>query len=329
MYKKAILFLLVVVPTVCWGQDPNFTQFYVPSLNINPSLAGAIPHYRLSTAYRNQWSAAGSPYQTFIASFDYNFDHAGAGLGGQLIHDRVDELGYEQSGVSVNGSINFSASKKWGFRPGLGFTYLNRSINYNNLVFGDELITGSTQERFPAGSTSYISVSTGLVAYNEHFWFGFSAYHLNKPEIGITQSQTLAPRINLHAGAKLDWYTEAGRKPSYTLMPAILYQKQGSNSQMDIGTNILYKQMLAGIWYRGIPIRKGNYGIVNQDALAITLGFQYELIRIGYSYDFTISRLSGSGGAHELTFVIRPKSDRRYKGGDKWHDRIQCPAFIP
>ena len=46
---------------------------------------------------------------------------------------------------------------------------------------------------------------------------------------------------------------------------------------------------------------------MNSDAMLFVLGFQKDALRIGYSYDFTISGFltSSTGGAHEISLRIQ------------------------
>ena len=69
---------------------------------------------------------------------------------------------------------------------------------------------------------------------------------------------------------------------------------------------------VGGVWYR------------NQDAFIILLGMEVGLIKIGYSYDVTVSSLSmATSGSHELSLQInfdcQPKK-RTYR-------TISCPSF--
>lgn len=328
-------FLFFLAALMMWAsasaQDPNFTQFYVLDMNVNPAFAGASPHYRLSSLYRNQWLAAGSPYQVMGAAFDYNFDLTRTGLGAQVLQGRVGDMGVENTSATINGSIAIRATKSVNFRAGFGAAYHNQRLDPGNLLFQDQIQRGNpTLENLPSASTNYLSLSTGLLMYSNFFWAGLGVYHLNQPDQGITREEKLPRRMTLHAGTKIPIREHPRARPKYYLMPAVLFQVQGVAAQLDLGANMLYKKFLAGLWYRGIPTGTGAGGFINQDALAMQFGYQYRYVRVGYSFDFTLSGLGiGGGGSHEITFVISPTKDQRYKGGDKWHKRIECPAFSP
>ncbi|MBK7753975.1 MAG: type IX secretion system membrane protein PorP/SprF [Flavobacteriales bacterium] len=68
-------------------------------------------------------------------------------------------------------------------------------------------------------------------------------------------------------------------------------------------------------------------GEPNNDAIAILVGVMVNDLRIGYSYDLTLSRLSArSGGAHELT-VTYELADRRRKRAMAKRRVVPCAKF--
>jgi hypothetical protein len=83
--------------------------------------------------------------------------------------------------------------------------------------------------------------------------------------------------------------------------------------------------LVFGLWYRGLPIKQYEPGLYNNDAVIFLLGFKYEKLSVGYSYDLTISNLGpAAGGAHELslTYVFNNPQPR-----SRFAKRIPCPKF--
>jgi hypothetical protein len=80
--------------------------------------------------------------------------------------------------------------------------------------------------------------------------------------------------------------------------------------------------LVIGIWYRGIPVFKE---LASNDALAFLLGFKIDQVSVGYSYDLTISKLTGlTGGTHEISlnyFFNQGVTQREKRKG------IPCPTF--
>ena len=68
--------------------------------------------------------------------------------------------------------------------------------------------------------------------------------------------------------------------------------------------------------------------VIQQDALVFNMAFLLDDFQIGYSYDFSISRLqTSSGGSHEVSVIYEfqtPKAKERMKRKDKF---LPCPSF--
>jgi hypothetical protein len=103
---------------------------------------------------------------------------------------------------------------------------------------------------------------------------------------------------------------------------------QATYTQLDIGLYWYKAPLMLGLWYRGIPFLKGQEGHYQKDprgdALAFLVGYKMDQLRVGYSYDFTISNLvSSTGGAHEIVITYEFKTTRQKKRARM----IPCPEF--
>src|ERR1041385_6461227 len=64
------LFMLALVK-ISVAQDPNFSQFFVSPLTLNPALTGKFNgDFRIAGNYRDQWPAISKAFVTSTASFD-------------------------------------------------------------------------------------------------------------------------------------------------------------------------------------------------------------------------------------------------------------------
>ena len=84
---------------------------------------------------------------------------------------------------------------------------------------------------------------------------------------------------------------------------------------MDLGVYGNFDPMVIGLWYRGISFLKSyKRGYGNNNAFAIIIGVKMENFKVGYSYEFTVSRLiSSTDGAHELTLGYQFYSTEKMK----------------
>ena len=86
-----------------------------------------------------------------------------------------------------------------------------------------------------------------------------------------------------------------------SISPVVHYKKQGKFDQLDMGAYLTISPLVAGLWYRGVPITNNNQ---NRESLIFLLGYRLDSFSVGYSYDMTISNLGlPSGGAHEISIA--------------------------
>jgi hypothetical protein len=126
------------------------------------------------------------------------------------------------------------------------------------------------------------------------------------------------------------------REAERSIAPAVQFRHQGKFDQLDLGMYFTAEPIVLGAWYRGVPY-KNLAGAVNNESIVFLIGFtriggknkngSRDAINIGYSYDYTISKLGGgSGGAHEFSLVYTwPMRDPRKPPRDKLI--IPCPDF--
>ena len=225
--------------------------------------------------------------------------------------DRAGTSALQSNSFSALYSYRIPLKNDWQARAGLELTYTNRSLNYFELTFNDQIkngaFTGSpTADPAAIGfSKSYADVSTGFVFYNANVWLGASAHHLNRPDQNFSyrHESRLPVKYTFQFGLKIPVSPENEGGVSYVI-PSVLYRRQGSFEQLDVSLQVQVKPVFFGAGYRGLPFKPTTSGYFNQDALFFSAGYRHENFRFGYSYDVTISKLSGTGGSHELGLML-------------------------
>jgi len=323
----AILFLtgfLFSVTHVC-GQDAVFSQFYANPVYLNPALAGNVICPRIALNYRNQYPAIGGNYVTYNAAADMYIKSLSGGMAVIVTDDMTGPL------ASFSGDIVYSyhlrITEKLRMNAALQAGYYQYRLNWNKLVFEDmivpstgELISGSEAQpdKLNIGDVDF---STGMVlGYNEKYYVGFAAHHITNPDLAFYQGNIsrLATRFTVHAGAIFNLKDAlAGREnDNLSLSPNIVYMQQGDFHQLNAGMYLNFYPFVTGLWLR--------HNFENPDAMIAMLGIQQPTFKMGYSFDFTLSKLGlPAGGAHEISFVWYlpcPKKDFQYKA-------IKCPSF--
>ncbi len=314
-----ILFILTticVAPYISNAQDPEFTQFYANPLYLNPAFAGTARCPRLILNYRNQWPAISGTFVTYSASYDQHVDAFNGGIGVQIIRDDAGEGTINTTTASGIYSYQLNVNRNFSMKIGFEATLMQKALDWKKLTFGDMIdprygfILQTTETE---GSSSVLKpdFSAGILGYSKMFFFGFSASHLTKPPESFTElpEVRLPRKYTGHVGAVIP----LKRDPKQgTISPNILFQQQQDFMQLNMGLYVTKGPVVGGLWYR------------NQDSFILLVGVQTDVIKFGYSYDITVSKLSNAtAGSHELSFTMqfdcRPKR-RKFR-------TISCPSF--
>jgi len=314
-----------------FAQDTHYSQYYAAPLYLNPAFTGTIQGHRIVANYRNQWPNIPRAFETYSVSYDFNVKELRSGFGVIATTDKAGSAGLRSTTLGFIYSYKIQLAEKWMMTPAIQFTYGNRNIDFNKLVFGDQLIlNGPTQDdamsKFDA--VNFYDFSTGLLIYNKAFWFGYSLHHLNSPNLSLINDVSTVPKKHsIHTGIKIPLNNGPFKKSHETAVaPSLVYRTQGSFDQLDVGMHYLNYPMVLGLWYRGIPIQQDVKDNMSHDAMTIVLGLKKDIFEIGYSYDLTISDLGGNpGGAHEISLIMEIKNTNMKKHKpDKF---IPCPAI--
>ncbi len=321
MKKGIILLLILVFAGKVFSQDPRFSQHYTVPMYLNPGLAGAVNAPRVNLSSRRQWASLPSAYTSYILSGDVLVDNLNSGFGLMIASSGTANLRNTSVGAVYSAKVRLS--RKWVFAPGLIFGYGSRSLDFDNLILGDQILNnGATMDDIVnrIGNQSYFDFSSGMMFYNETFWAGLSGYHMNTPDFSLTEEVSELPmRFSLHAGMRIPVSKGQSKFRITDIAPAFIYYTQGDFKQLDLGANIIFDPLLVGLWYRGMPLSKST----GNKAVIFNLGLKLKSFEIGYSYDFAISDLGNTGGSHELSFMLRLKG----KQGSTESKIFPCPNY--
>ncbi|MDH5366159.1 MAG: type IX secretion system membrane protein PorP/SprF [Cyclobacteriaceae bacterium] len=336
--KRLLVIFLFSILGRAYGQDMQYTQYYAAPLLLNPAFAGTSNDHRLILNYRNQWPSLPQGFTNYALSYDYNMSDYRSGVGFVVNVDNAGSANLRSTNIQFMYAYKVQISDKWVFSPGLYFGYGQKSVDFNKLIFADQLqfdASGSapTQDLSVSQNIqpeSHFDFGSGVLLYSEKVWIGVSSYHMNQPNQSLLGEESRLPmKTSVHAGVRIPLYTGPFRRnQNSSIAPSFVYKKQGDFDQLDIGLHFLYEPIIVGLWYRGIPLQQNVKDNISQDAIALILGMRLDFIDVGYSYDFTISELGPTvGGAHEISisYTFDVKTKKRMKRKDKF---IPCPTFI-
>lgn len=298
---------LLPMEQVC-AQDASFTQFYANPMHLNPALAGNTECGRLNLQYRNQWPALNKAYVTYNVAYDQSLPAINSGFGVMVMRDQQGGGAYNRTNIAGLFAYKLQISAESWVNFGVRAAFYQEGIDWDKLVFADMInsstgvTSGSTNETQPSKPTVYTAdFSSGLVfGWDDKFFAGIAADHLSQPEMSFYDNGNakLHTRFTLHGGLNINASTGSlgdMREGEVLIQPNLLFLQQHSFSQLNVGVYVSKAPFVTGFWYRRTPS--------NADAVNILLGLEWEGYRIGYSYDYTVSKLSGkSGGAHEVSF---------------------------
>ncbi len=343
------------------GQDFHYSMYRFSPLTLNPALTGVFDFdhkyddLRAAAHYRQQWRSIPSAYLSIPTPFttvSLSIDHKiklpklirrdFMGIGALFYNDKTGDLnfGTQQTGISFsyNKSLNRNIYEYISF--GIQNNFVKRSIAYNNAFFdnqwsGKELDpTLPSGENFPTNQFYYNDLGAGIVYQHypdkrANYAIGASLYHLTKPNQSFydntTNTSSLRRKLVVHGEARYalnyKWY----------ILPAILYLRQGSASEVNIGSYFQYHKNKITSFKIGASYRiVGNYKkSIAGDALILSYVFGYGKFDIGFSYDTNTSSLTTASryrGAFEIVLIYHERIRKIKSKYERFKEHIpDCP----
>jgi len=314
------------------AQDAVYTQSYASHLNLNPALAGLSYTPTIAFNYRDQWNSFQGGYKTYSVSVDQHFDRANSGLGLLIANDRTLQGAVNHFQLSALYSYFVPINSEWGSTIGLQATLHQKSIDYNQLIFGDQIseltgfqpITVSTNELLDFENRKYyFGLSGGFMLFSNTFYFGTSFKNINKPNISIAsidEESVLPIYFSVHAGNTFNLNNGSSDLAPY-IAPNIFYANQAQYHQLMVGAQAGAGFLFTGLWAR--------HNITNFDALIFLLGFEKGILKAGYSYDMSIGQPGRfTGNTHEISLVITPLENASESKQRNIKRGLMCPRVL-
>lgn len=326
--KLYLVLLVMIAGNIVRAQDASFSQYYGNPMYLNPALTGIKICPRLTLNYRNQWPSIPASFVTYAVGYDQYIDAVSGGVGIIVMTENMADGILTNTSASAIYAFRLDLSRKLTMNMGFQGTYIQNKLNWNKLIFEDQLIFGidnnlpPTQESPPDRlNIGMIDFSSGILfGYNERLYGGVAVHHLTQPDNSFysTGDSNLDMKITVHAGALVDMRDglRSGDVEDLSISPNIMYQQQGKFHQLNLGMYLNIYPFVIGGWFR--------HNFENPDAVIALIGFQQEKFKVGYSYDYTVSRLTNAtGGAHEISFTWQ------FDCGKKTvkQKAIKCPRF--
>ena len=327
------------------AQDIHFSQFYMSPLNLNPAMTGVMNcKMRFTANFRNQWAAVlkENAFNTFNASYDQKVESGRYdyfGFGATFWGDQAGAVDFQTLSFKLSGSyskrMGGSRTSSHYLVLGADGSFNQRSIDFQNAIFGDQIKDGVADPTIPSVETlpdnSFIfgDLSIGMLWFSvldkeNNFYLGAAFNHLNQANQSFYDNriEELYTKLTLHAGGEFRMTRRVG------LVPGIVSFIQGPNFELNGGTSVRFhlgrsksfnQSFQAGAWVR-LANRYDN-GIL-MDAFILSTRFDYNNFGLGFSYDINTSELSSgtyNNGAFEFSLVYNIcRPERR---------GVYCPNF--
>ena len=315
MARRIVFFLLFCVVSTTWGQQyPQFSQNMFNQLTVNPGYAGANEMVNVTLGNRQQWMGGfdGMAPKTTVFGADTEINLLGwnSGVGFTIMNDQI--------GAFTSLYMSAIYSKRWEtdfgkLGVGLSLGLVNQGIDGSKLSTlpigdGDEINSEVGHKDEPFTNEEGMAFDAGFGAFLEHkdYYLGISVAHLNqpKPKFKDTYTSYFDRTVFITGGYRFQM-----KKRPIVLIPSIFLKTNMSSYQIDWNINgILKDKYWGGLTYR------------LQDAIVVLGGVELNSgLRIGYSYDISISQLSGAkNGSHEIMLGYRfdlslEKRKKQYK----------------
>lgn len=269
-------------------QKAMFTQYMFNGLVINPAYSAIDESLNITALARQQWVGFKGAPNTQTFSIHSPIKSSNTSMGVILMRDQIGEV------ISENGAFATLAHRVQ-IQEG---TYLALGVNGGiSKYVGEYSLTGSSTASsdpvFADQSSMRGNFGAGLMLFSEKFYAGISSPFFYYRDLGgDSPSQTAYKPHYILQGGYL-----ASLGPDIKFKPNVLVKYvSGSPVQIDVNANFLLKET---IWLGGSVRSMDSFDVIAELQLTPS-------IQLGYSYDFTTSKLARvEKGSHEVVLNFR------------------------
>jgi len=290
-------------------QTIQFSQYVFNGLAVNPAYAGYKDDWTVNLSSRLQWVGINGAPQTETASIDGITNSFNSSVGIGLI-GTVDRLGPESmSSVYANYAYRLRLDEEDTKRISFGIGFGVKQYSLNGSEFN---ATDAADSSIPAGTVSKVSPDFrfGVYYYTPDYYVGASIFNLlAQPLVSITNNAPIVNEVRtvyLTGGAMVPLSDFMDLKPSF-----MIKEDFKGPTNLDLTAFLVFNKIVwLGTSYQTGFVGFNNANLQNslneRDAISAIVQFYLnDHFRIGYSYDFTLSKLAGyQSGSHEISLSL-------------------------
>jgi len=295
-------------------QNIQFSQYIFNTLSVNPAYAGYKEEWFVQMALRNQWAGLDGAPKTGQVSIDGILDPQTTkhGVGLQITSDKLGAQASTSATLNYAFRLQLDGADTRRLSFGLGMGVAQYSLDGSRLTTVD-----GGDQAIPLGNSSNLSPDFRVgIYYTTPYWYiGLSALDL----ISNTKAIDDYRRNSVYADNIVrtrHLYFVAGSlinvAPDLRIRPSVMIRedfKGPTNADFNVMA-IFNDRIWLGAGYRtSLKLLKKEYENTEVSSQAAIIGiaqfYVNERFRIGYSYDYAASKLSGyQSGTHEITIGI-------------------------
>jgi type IX secretion system PorP/SprF family membrane protein len=314
-----------------WAQDIHFSQLAQTQFFSNPAFAGIQFGPRVLAHYRNEYPNIGSQinsgFNTYFISYDQFLKNYNSGLGAQVIADKFGDNLYSRYYVNINYAYQAKFNEYHALRFGLSANMIHQQLDKSKLVFFDQIdpingfnqLAATAEDISNSFSQTNFNLNAGVVYFTNYFYAGLSARNLlpRNNFQGMASKQFEDMTISAQVGG-VYWLNQDKR---IALFPYFLFDRQ-YDYQKYVG-NILYQYETLNL---GLGLRHNSRDL---ESIIFLVGFNFNKLRISYSYDLNTSGIkSYTGGSHEVGVRILFKGEDNSLYPNEYKNILFCPDFM-
>lgn len=305
-----------------FGQSvPQYTNFVFNRFVTNPAVAGQNDMLDVTALYRGQWTGIeGAPSTQFLTAHA-PIPNIRSGVGLAVTNDM---MGAQRS-TSLTLAYAYKLPFRWGTLSfGGGFAIYQKSIDGTKLRSpeGDYISGLNHNDGFiPGQKVSGVApeVQLGIYFNNDDLFAGLAVQNLLASKLTVNTPAGDAD-VRFARGIIFSGGYNIRFNRALSLLPAVQMKTDLKYFQTDLSVVLSIKDNIhTGLSFRG-------YSGKTIDAASVLFGFRlFKSVRIGYSYDFSLSALNEvNSGSHEVFIKYQLKINDKSKPGKV----IYNPRFL-
>ncbi|MEX0360794.1 type IX secretion system membrane protein PorP/SprF [Flagellimonas sp.] len=279
--KKSIIITLIaalgIVNMANAQQDPQYTQYMLNTIVVNPAFAGAGNVLSVTALHRSQWIGLDGAPKTQTVSIESPLsERLGGGL--TVINDNIGDGTVQQTDFNFAFSYTIPASREGSLAFGLNVGGELLNVDFTQLVnYGVEPNLPNIDSKFSP------NVGLGVYYYQEKFFAGVSVPSLLETEHFDNSSDG----TSFLAKDRMTYYLISGYRyeinPSLVLQPGFLVRAvSGGPVQVDLTANMTFNDKFSvGAAYRLDSAVSALFGVKFAEKFLVGLAYDVETSTLG------------------------------------------------